>query len=338
MGESFTIIYKAILHLNNTFTRRVIMKVLHITTNYPTERYPIYGIFVKEQIESLSNIGIKNEIFLFNGKGILGKFQYIPSFLKLCIRLRKNRYDLIHCHHALSAICYLLTFNKHKLVVSFQNDPINELGLWVFTLIKKRANALIFKNKSLYLLLKNAHYIPNGVNTNLFRPISKKEACKYLNLDDKNKYALFVSSNFIRKQKRYDRFKLVLKILNDKYGIELKEILLINTKREVVPYYINASTIHILTSDFEGSPNSVKECMACNIPVVSTPVGNVKDLFADLKGYYISKSFEINELTELVFKSLNLKTVTGRTKLIEKNLDLKSVAKKINELYISIIK
>lgn len=44
------------------------MKVLHITNNYPTEKFPIFGIFVKEQIDSLTELGVENEVFFIKGR------------------------------------------------------------------------------------------------------------------------------------------------------------------------------------------------------------------------------------------------------------------------------
>ena len=40
------------------------MKVLQITTNYPTESNPIFGIFMKEQVDSLVQFGVENTVFL----------------------------------------------------------------------------------------------------------------------------------------------------------------------------------------------------------------------------------------------------------------------------------
>ena len=39
------------------------MMSLQITNTYPTKALPIFGIFVKEQIESLADLGILNDIF-----------------------------------------------------------------------------------------------------------------------------------------------------------------------------------------------------------------------------------------------------------------------------------
>ena len=78
--------------------------------------------------------------------------------------------------------------------------------------------------------------------------------------------------------------------------------------------------------------------MACNTPVVSTPVGNVQDLIGDVVGCYISKTFSCEELADLVIKSLTNKHFVGRQKLLEKKLDSKSVASNLFNIYKSLPK
>lgn len=316
------------------------MKVLHITNNYPTIIHPIYGIFVKEQIDSLTDLGIENEVFFINGRE-KGKLEYIRSVFKLRSYLKGKQFDIIHCHHALSALCFIFSgySKKIKFIISYQNDPLHEQGKYFYRYIKNKCNAIILKNNSPIVDGNFIFYQPNGVNIDFFKPNSRKECLNMLNLSSNKKYILFVSSNFIREQKRYDRFLEVLSILRNKYNLSnIEELKLINTKRELVPYYFNASSLHLLTSDFEGSPNSVKEAMACNIPVVSTNVGNIKELFSGIEGCYVSNTNNSEELAELSFRALQRNTKLDiRSGLINKGLDIISVAKNIMKIYQKIL-
>lgn len=313
------------------------MKVLHITNNYPTPKNPVFGIFVKEQIDSLGDKKIQNAVFFINGRE-KGRMEYLKASLRLRKYLSKNQFDIIHCHHALSAVSLILSGRSKfsKMIISIQSDPINENGKLVFKFIKKYANAIILKNNSSFQENKNIYYLPNGVNTSLFLPIDRRVSCKYLSLDPDKKYILFVSSNFLRQEKRYERFKATLAILKEK-NHNLEEMSLINTRHELMPFYFNAADVHLLTSDFEGSPNSVKEAMACNTSVVSTDVGNVKELLENVKGSFVSNSNEPDELASLVESSLNSKEKNGRQKIIQLELDIDSVAKKLKEIYLKIL-
>ena len=156
-----------------------------------------------------------------------------------------------------------------------------------------------------------------------------------LNLNKDKQYILFVSSNYVRKEKRYDKFQLLLRILRNKYNLEdIEELKLVNTERSLVPYYFNAASLHLLTSDFEGSPNSVKEAMACNTPVVSTNVGNVDELLSNVEGSFVSRTSDVDELADLAYKALTFQgQQNGREVLIKQELDMESVARKIIKIY-----
>lgn len=312
------------------------MKVLHITNNYPTSKYPIFGIFVSEQIESLNRININNEVFFINGREN-GKIEYYHSLVKLRKRLKTNDYDILHCHHVFSAILLLLTFRffKFKRIVSYQNPPEKEGGILLFTIIRLFFNGVILKNAKSNN--NKIFYSPNGTNTDFFKEYPRKESIRKLNLDENKNYIIFMDSYKKRAQKRVDRFDEVIDILLKNGNPHcISPLKLTNTKRNLIPYYLSASSVHLITSDFEGSPNSVKECMACNTAIVSTPVGNIDDLIGDINGCYISTSFDCKELADLVIKSLNHKKITSREKLLEKKLDIKSVAEKLLTIYKSI--
>ncbi len=317
------------------------IRVLHITNNFPTKRFPIFGIFVKEQINSLASIDLENDVYFINGREN-GRSAYLNAIKVLRKKINNSNYDIIHCHHSFSALVLFLTFNfkSVKKIVSYQNPPKREGGWWLFYLIYFFFNGVILKSniKSLKKL-KKVYYLPNGVNTNFFKPINVKQSLFKTGLKSNKKYILFMDSYKRRFQKRLDRFRNTIEILTkngNPYNIE--PLILTNTNRSLIPFYMNSSKLHLLTSDFEGSPNSVKECLSCNIPVVSCPVGNINDLIGDIKGCYISKSFDSEELANLVIKCLSVKSFRGRKKLLSKKLDMNSVALKLKEIYKSILK
>ena len=100
-----------------------------------------------------------------------------------------------------------------------------------------------------------------------------------------------------------------------------------------MPLYLNAASLLLLTSKWEGSPNIVKEAMACNIPVVSTKVGDIEYLFENTQGYYYTDS-DADKLAEKINYVLNndIKP-NGRQRIIDLKLDSESVANKLIQLY-----
>ncbi len=112
-----------------------------------------------------------------------------------------------------------------------------------------------------------------------------------------------------------------------------------NVDRPLVPLYLNAANLHMISSDFEGSPNSVKEYMCCNTPVVSTPVGNVQEMIGDIPGAYVTKGFTTEELAEDCDKVLRSNvSFEGRDKFLAKGYGMATVAEKLKNIYIEILK
>lgn len=313
------------------------MKVLHITCNYPTEQHPVFGIFVKEQVESLRNEGVDCDVFFSNGKECGGMKAHRASILKVRRLLRKNHYDVIHCHHSISALILLLAGGafRNKCVVSYQNDPTKEFGgKWLFCLLYPFFNKIIIKNISPYLNKKKVVYLPNGTNANFFKPMEKNECRAKLGWDRDKHYILFMDSNAgTRTQKRYDRYQEVLALLKQDYD-NIVSVKLTNTPRDIIPVYMNACDLHLMTSDFEGSPNSVKECLCCNTPVVSTDVGNVHDMMGDIPGCYVTKEKDAKELVDCVRKVFDSnEEFRGRELFLAKGYGIEKVAEKLKSLY-----
>lgn len=318
------------------------MKILQVTTNYPTPEHPIFGIFVKEQVESLQKLGIDSDVFYCDGenKGFRKYITYVP---KLWWKVLTGNYDIVHCHHALSAIIFTMTGWPlcKKCVLSYQNDPDREWGGTIFQALTLLFNAFIIKNKSIYLKYKKAFYLPNGCNADFFRPMNKQECRKALGLDPTKIYVLYMDSNKgVRTQKRKDRFDATLQLLRDKYGYSnLEEIALRNTPREKIPAYMNAIDFHLISSDFEGSPNSVKECVCCNTPVVSTDVGNVKEMIGAIKGCSVVEDFSAEALAKAADGILKRKEpFAGREKFLSKGYGMETVANKLYGIYKNVLK
>ena len=317
------------------------MKILHITTNYPTPEFPIFGIFVKEQVESLKKIGVECDVLYCDGKN-RGFKQYITYLPKIWKTVAFGGYDIIHCHHALSAILLTMTglTPLKKVVLSYQNDPLHEWGDKVFRFFNTHFKAFILKNKSEhYMAYPKVHYIPNGCNQDFFKPIDKRKCRIQLGWDLEKKYIIYMDSNKgIRTQKRRDRFDEAIAILRNQYKYDIEAVIMRNVKRELIPTYLNAADLHMISSDFEGSPNSVKECMCCNTPVVSTNVGNVEEMIGDIDGSYVVNEFSADALARACNKVLkSTEPFYGRDKFLSKGYGMETVADKMKSLYKSII-
>jgi glycosyltransferase involved in cell wall biosynthesis len=184
-------------------------------------------------------------------------------------------------------------------------------------------------------------HLPNGVNSDHFQILSRSQARDRLGLSQDKFYVLFVSSkDKLRPQKRYDRFLDVLHRLQAAHpNLAIEELVLVNQDRSRVVSYFNAANLHLLTSDYEGSPNSVKEALSCGIPVVTTSVGNVREMLAGVPGCHVSDSFAVDELAELAGRvlSISVNRERVRSEFLSKGLSQERVATKLTQLYASAV-
>jgi teichuronic acid biosynthesis glycosyltransferase TuaC len=174
--------------------------------------------------------------------------------------------------------------------------------------------------------------IANGVDVEKFKPVDKLQAFEKTKLDPSKKHILFVS-NPERVEKNFQLAKEAVDMLKDT-NVHLD--ILSDVPNDQLLYYYSSADALILTSFHEGSPNVVKEAMACNCPIVSTKVGDVEWLFDDLLGHYIS-NFSPHEISNNIIKAINFreqnKVTKGRDRIFELKLDNESVADKIYNIY-----
>ena len=197
---------------------------------------------------------------------------------------------------------------------------------WSKTIVKS-------EDMKIRLGLNNAVILPNGVDLNLFKPLDKKECRNKLGWDLDKKYILF-ASNPARPEKNFALAKQIVENLNND-KIILKVVYDVDHK--LMPIYLNAADVLLLTSKWEGSPNIVKEAMACNIPAVVTKVGDIEFLFGNIEGYYYTNPLP-NRLAEKINYILdNELKPEGRQRIIDLNLDYDSFAEKLISIYLEIL-
>lgn len=300
------------------------MKILHVTNNYPYDDKPFFGIFVHRQIESLRKEGIQCEVFFINSRKY-GLKEYVRSYFRF-LRFDKHDYDLVHCHHSWSALLVMLScFVSRPVVLSFQNEPKREIGYFLRLLLRLYCIQIIVKAKFKSIPLQYK-VLPNGVEIPKIL-ISREEAKRRLNLRTDLKYCLFVDSHDRRSQKRRDRFLEVMKLLGDDFS----PLICTNVDPEEMWLYYHASHVYLLTSDFEGSPNAVKEMLVRGGWVVSTPVGDTGELQKLFPRLLISADFSPDKLANLVVRLETNEEVDLYFEDIK--ISTESVAKELKKIY-----
>lgn len=282
--------------------------------------------FTYEQIESLKNIGVEYDTYFIKGKGWLG---YLNNYFALRKKIKSYSPDIVHAHYSFSGLLASLQ-RIAPTVITFHGSDINVNNYRPYSYIASKLSIEnIFVHPALPLKInykKAVNIIPCGVNMKIFFPINKLEARKMLGLDNRNKYILF-SSRFDNDIKNYRLAKEAISLLSQK--VELIE--LTGYSRTKVNLLLNAVDLLLLTSISEGSPQLIKEAMACNIPIVSTDVGDVRIVVRNIAGCYIT-SFEPEDVADKIKKALCFsKKTTGRDSIM--HLELSVIARKIFKVY-----
>jgi len=302
--------------------------------------------FIKAQGLDLIESGIDLQFFPIKGKGVFGYLSNIPKLRK---KIKKEKYDLIHAHFVLSAWVSLLTFTKQKLIVSFMGSDTygdvdingkitlsSYLNIFLAKLIQPFVDHIIVKSKNLedYVYLKRkCSTIPNGVNLSKFINLDYLLTRKELGFEKNKRYILFLAD------KRNDRKNY--KMLEDAFSlIRNDEYIIINPfpiSHELVIKYLNAADVLAFTSYLEGSPNLVKEAMACNLPIVSVNVGDTEWLLSNVSNSYVT-NYNIQEFAKkLVVVLESNKRSNGRLILKQLGIDSYSVSDKLIKTYKNIL-
>jgi glycosyltransferase involved in cell wall biosynthesis len=252
---------------------------------YPCAAAPYQGIFVHEQVVALRELGVEVDVlYLEGGRGIQ---KYLRGCLRVLAACARRHYDVVHGHYGFAGLvarCQIAA----PVVVTFYGSDVNQRRQRPFSkLAAALADETIVLSPTLAQLarLRNAHVIPCGVDLTRFQPLDKAEARRALGIDPHATVLLFPADP-ARRVKRYDRFETAVARLERPVHV----LTLHNVPRERVPLVLNAADCLVMTSDSEGSPVSVREALACNTPVVSVDVGDVRELLEGVEPSYVVSS------------------------------------------------
>lgn len=301
---------------------------------------------IENQSYSLRKEGICVDHFLILQSGIKGYLKGIKELRKV---LKQKNFDIIHAHYGFCGLVALLSGLSAPLVVSFMGSDLHGsklvntrdaleyvLNRIISFIVQGFSRKIIVKSKGLlsYVYFKNkASIIPNGVNVDFFAPVSKETACNNLKIELSQESILFLGD----KDDSNKNFSL-LKSAYTKNCIHDEVILLAPypVNPDDVLWYLNACRLLVFCSFKEGSPNVIKEAMACNCPIVSTDVGDIKEVIGNTDGCYIA-SYDPIDVAQKIKLAMEFSRTMGRTngrqRIMDLGLDAATVAKKILSVY-----
>ncbi len=324
------------------------MNILYITNVYPNEKRNFSPI-VKNIYTKYKSTYKEDNLYL----KVIDKSNFINVLMEIRKYIYKHNIDIVHVHFGglYALIISLFIPNSCKSIITFHGTDIHakvpeesNIIKYVKIKINKIASlvSILFYNNidlvseylrkfiPLYILnLKKIIVSPLGVNYQLFKPIDKEESKKILKLNINMKYVLFVSSEN-SKIKREDYARVIVALLGAPYQL----LKLNNIKYEDVPLYINSSEFILITSKDEGSPNIVREALACNIPVVSVDVGDISKYLEKTKNSFLINKYNEQEAIKIIKLNINkFEEREDTRKLFQNDISLSNTTKKLNILY-----
>lgn len=307
--------------------------------------------FVLEQGESLRQLGITIEYMPVRGN-------YILAIRELRDKIRECQPDIIHAHYGLSAITAELQ-SLVPVVTTFHNgETLNWYVNLLTSLFSLRSKHVVYVAQHIYDLVyfkaKKYSIIPCGVNMQDCQVMDQASARKQLGFEDGVKYVLFGGA--------FDNLRKNYKILRDAVerieqapwvpvegGERCGNIVCLEMKglsRAECVLRMNACDLFALPSHSEGSPQALKEAMACNCPIVATDMADVRHLLGDLSGHYILRNprptlerwdadeRSLDEMVGLLKQALAFSGRTnGRERILEMGLSNDQVAKQLESIY-----
>jgi glycosyltransferase involved in cell wall biosynthesis len=262
------------------------MRVLVVTNFVPDASAPQRGRWVRDQVEEIRRRGVEVEVFSFPP----GSSRYIPATLRLRKLLRRERFDLVHVHYGLTAWCGLLA-GARPLVVTFHGTDVRHPVVGPMSRrLARRVDLVAGASRALFApeagrpglpQVPGSAVLPCGPDLERFRPLPRAEARRALGLDPHGRYLLF-PANPGRTAKRYDRAAEVAAAT----GAELLSGGSIEPER--MPLWVNAANAVLVTSDYEGFGLVALESLACEVPVLSTPVGIAPFALAGVPGCLVA--------------------------------------------------
>lgn len=287
--------------------------------------------FISDQVEALQKAGMNCEYFTVEGKGITG---YLLNLLPLWRKISDWKPDIVHAHYGFSGVLANLQ-RKVPVVTTYHGSDINNPKVRRFSKIAIRLSAWnIFvsqKNIQLSGVKKRFSLIPCGVDTNVFKPMDKAMCRQMFGFEPHEKLILFAGA-FDNHVKNPELAIAAVAKIPDARLLELK-----GYNRTQVAELMNAVDVCLMTSHTEGSPQFVKEALACNCPVVSVNVGDVEELLQGVEHCRIVER-EADEIAKSVSELLDLnQRSSGSEKLKCSELESLYVVDKIKSLYQNII-
>jgi glycosyltransferase involved in cell wall biosynthesis len=273
---------------------------LVVTNLYPSAEQPALGTFVADQVECLRASGVQVDVVYVDRAG-RGRRAYHELGAGVRRAVAALAPDLVHVMYGgVMADVVTRAVHDRPVLVAFCGSDLlgarathgvdrwsERYGLLASARAARRAAGITVKSRNLFDALptgvgERTWIVPDGVDLTRFRPLDRRECRNALGLDADAAHVLFPAAPH-RPEKRH---ALAAAAVGRLTGVALQT--LGGVRHDDVPLWINAADAVLLTSLYEGSPNVVKEALACNVPIVAVDVGDVRERIEGVGGCFIA--------------------------------------------------
>jgi glycosyltransferase involved in cell wall biosynthesis len=283
------------------------MRILAITNMYPSAEFPGRGVFVQEQVKGLRAIGLEVQV-LFVDRRKEGPLVYYKMRDKIRSSLAGLDPDVIHVMYGgVMADQIVRRHHFHPTVVTFRGSDLlgENLSGWTRKLVSRygvycsrraarAADGVVVVARHLMGALNGAasadkvRVVTSGIDLDRFKPMDPLVCKQKLGWSIRSFHVLFASSSGDPVKRPELARAAVAQMSESERPAEFHYLSGIPTAE--MPLWLNAGDALLLTSLHEGSPNIVKEALACGLPVVSVDVGDVAERIEGVEGCYLARS------------------------------------------------
>jgi glycosyltransferase involved in cell wall biosynthesis len=325
------------------------MKILAVTNMYPSAAFPSQGIFVHEQIKGLRAVGLEVRVLFVDRRreGPPVYFNWLQNELRRAVA--EFEPDVIHamyggvmadriarCHHLRPVV---VSFRGSDLLgenlSGWARKIISRYGIFCSRRAAKAADGVVVVARHLVSALKGVtavnrvRVIPSGIDLDRFKPMNPVACKQKLGWNTRSFHVLFASNNGDPVKRPWLAKGAVAQLAHPSHPVEFH--CLTGISGVAMPLWLNAGDALLLTSLHEGSPNIVKESLACGLPVVSVDVGDVAERVEGIEGCHLALPEPAALAAKLDLVRQRGERLNCRTRLAE--ISIQSVAQRLKQFY-----
>jgi teichuronic acid biosynthesis glycosyltransferase TuaC len=316
-----------------------LLRVLAVIPGNESERSSM--IFARRQMASLERRGVTVQTFFLTSR--TSPRILVQELKRFRQAVKRFKPDIVHAHYGTMTALFCAVGTTLPLVISFRGSDLNpdrdlgfvrnSIGRLFSQLAVPRAKHIICVSKQLedriWMRSRPMSIIFDGVDLSLFKPIPKDEARQKLGWSLDTKF-IFFNLGGRPAGKRLALAEAAVEFARKRFpDVELVPVSKVEPER--IPILMNACDCLLLTSEWEGSPTVVKEALACNLPVVSVDVGDVKELLKGASPYRIVLP-GVEALGNALIEILSMETRSNRSTRVDE-MSERNTTSRVLEIY-----